>query len=531
MSFQMNRRGFLGTTAFAAGFSILGAGCCSSACGLGQQKIRLAVCGVMGKGFSDWMPMVKSGLAEVVAFCDPDRTTVAQAAGNIKGQKEKGRLPATFCFDPTKVPFFTDYREMFDKMGAQFDAVTVSTPDHMHAAIAIRAMKMGKHVYVQKPLVRTLWEAQEFFKAAKANGVVSQMGNQGSAGDGFRRNVEIVQSGILGDVKEVHVWTNRPIWPQGFAAMKAATTREIVPVPATLDWNAWLGVAAGRPYRKPYDKKTEPQAARFNTGVFHAFNWRGFLDFGAGAFGDMACHTMNLPYRGLELGKVLNAECTQIEEMNGVAYPTKSTVKLTYAARTSQVRPGAKLPEVTLYWYDGDQQKDGDKKLADLMPAVVAMPQYKGKVPRTGCLIVGSKGILCSTNDYGGDSFIALNDEKKVQNIKDHPACKEIAHTIAYRGDSVAGQAKGPGAAAVSADGHYVEFLDAIKGNGPVFAETDSRCYSDVDYSIPIMEGILVGVTAQRVGGVIAWDSKSQSFDRADANAFIKPYIRKGFEF
>ena len=211
----MNRRGFLGTTAFAAGFSILGAGCCSSACGLGQQKIRLAVCGVMGKGFSDWMPMVKSGLAEVVAFCDPDRTTVAQAAGNIKGQKEKGRLPATFCFDPTKVPFFTDYREMFDKMGAQFDAVTVSTPDHMHAAIAIRAMKMGKHVYVQKPLVRTLWEAQEFFKAAKANGVVSQMGNQGSAGDGFRRNVEIVQSGILGDVTEVHVWTNRAVWPQG----------------------------------------------------------------------------------------------------------------------------------------------------------------------------------------------------------------------------------------------------------------------------------------------------------------------------
>ena len=535
MSFQMNRRGFLGTTAFAAGFSILGAGCCSSACGLGQQKIRLAVCGVMGKGFSDWMPMVKSGLAEVVAFCDPDRTTVAQAAGNIKGQKEKGRLPATFCFDPTKVPFFTDYREMFDKMGAQFDAVTVSTPDHMHAAIAIRAMKMGKHVYVQKPLVRTLWEAQEFFKAAKANGVVSQMGNQGSAGDGFRRNVEIVQSGILGDVKEVHVWTNRPIWPQGFAAMKAATTREIVPVPATLDWNAWLGVAAGRPYRKPYDKKTEPQAARFNTGVFHAFNWRGFLDFGAGAFGDMACHTMNLPYRGLELGKVLNAECTQIEEMNGVAYPTKSTVKLTYAARTSQVRPNVELPEVTLYWYDGDQQKDGDKKLADLMPAVVAMPQYKGKVPRTGCLIVGSEGILCSCADYGQDAFIAFKGEKVAQNTKDHPECKKIAVTIP-RCSSVAAaggmeSGKGQGAASLAADGHYIEFLRAIRGEGPKMPLVNSLAYSDVDYSIPMMEAILVGTVAQQVPGKLNWCSEKQRFDVAQANTLVRPVIREGFEF
>ena len=162
--------------------------------------------------------------------------------------------------------------------------------------------------------MRTIWEAHQFFDAAKANNVVTQMGNQGSGGDGFRRNVEIVQSGILGDVTEVHVWTNRPIWPQGFNAMKAATTREVVAVPPGLDWNAWLGVAAGRPYRKPYDKGT-PEA-RFNTGIFHAFNWRGYFDFGAGAFGDMACHTMNLPFRGLELGVVTDAECTQIESQN-----------------------------------------------------------------------------------------------------------------------------------------------------------------------------------------------------------------------
>ena len=306
-------------------------------------------------------------------------------------------------------------------------------------------------------------------------------------------------------------------------------------MPATLDWNAWLGVAAGRPYRKPYDKKTEPQAARFNTGVFHAFNWRGFLDFGAGAFGDMACHTMNLPYRGLELGKVLNAECTQIEEMNGVAYPTKSTVKLTYAARTSQVRPGAKLPEVTLYWYDGDQQKDGDKKLADLMPAVVAMPQYKGKVPRTGCLIVGSKGILCSCADYGQDAFIAFKGEKVAQNTKDHPECKKIAVTIP-RCSSVAAaggmeSGKGQGAASLAADGHYIEFLRAIRGEGPKMPLVNSLAYSDVDYSIPMMEAILVGTVAQQVPGKLNWCSEKQRFDVAQANTLVRPVIREGFEF
>ena len=356
------------------------------------------------------------------------------------------------------------------------------------------------------------------------------MGNQGSGGNGFRRNVEILQSGILGDVKEVHVWTNRPIWPQGFNALKAATTRDIVRPPEGLDWNAWLGVAAGRPYRRPYEKGT-PEA-RFNQGVYHAFNWRGFIDFGCGAFGDMACHTMNLPFRGLELGKVIDAECTQIEEANAVAYPTKSTVKLTYAERVSKVRPGVKLPAVTLYWYDGDQQKDGDKKLADLMPAVVAMERYKGKVPRTGCLVVGSKGILCSCADYGQEAFIALNGEKIAKPTTEHEACKAVARSIPFRTDAAAGgnDASG-GAAALAADGHYIEFLDAIRGKGPTFAETHSRAYSDVEYSIPLMEGILVGTVAQQVPGKLAWNSCKQSFDCEAANTLVKPVIRSGFEF
>ena len=513
MKISASRRGFIKGL---AGLTVIGAGGYRCLAAGRSEKIRLAAVGIWGKGFSDWMPMLKSGMAELVALCDCDRGTLDLVAKN-DGFKALG-------IDLSKIPFYTDYRRLLDdadKLGIQ--AMTVSTTDHTHAPIAIRAMKMGIHVYVQKPLVRTLWELDYFNKTAKENGVITQMGNQGSSLTGFRRGVEVLQSGILGDVKEVHVWTNRPVWPQG-AKAAAATKGAADEIPSTLDWNAWLATAKERPFKGAY-----PQGAKgydpwnICKNVYHPFSWRGFFDFGCGAFGDMACHTMNLPFRGLELGLVSKAELALIEDKTDDAFPMKSTVKLTYAARESKARPGVKLPEVTLFWYDGSQLPS-----ADIMPQVVAA---QGKVPNTGCVVVGSKGILCSTNDYGGDSFIALNDEEKVQNIKDHPACKEIAHTIAYRGDSVAGQAKGPGAAAVSADGHYVEFLDAIKGNGPVFAETDSRCYSDVDYSIPIMEGILVGVTAQRVGGVIAWDSKSQSFDRADANAFIKPYIRKGFEF
>ncbi|MGN0852623.1 MAG: Gfo/Idh/MocA family oxidoreductase [Kiritimatiellia bacterium] len=521
-----SRRDFLKASAFAAAFSGVG-GCFSL--GGGSGKIRLAAVGVMGKGFGDWLPMLKSGKAELVAWCDADANQRTAALNRLADLTKKGKgLPGV---DLTTVPFYTDYRRLMDDAGRLgIQAMTVSTPDHMHAAIAVRAMKQGIHVYVQKPLVRTLWEAKYFGDTAKEFGVVTQMGNQGSAGDGFRRNVEIVQSGILGDVKEVHVWTNRPIWPQGFTAMKAATTRDIVAVPKGLDWNAWLGVAAGRPYRKPYEKGT-PEA-RFNTGVFHAFNWRGFLDFGAGAFGDMACHTMNLPYRGLELGRVLAAECTQIEEMNNIAYPTKSTVKLTYAARESKVRPGVKLPEVTLYWYDGDQQKDGDKRLAELMPAVVAMDRYKGKVPRTGCLIVGTKGILCSCADYGQQAFFALNGEKVAKDTLEHEACKAVPTSIPLcRAAAAGGTDNSAGAASLAADGHYIEFLDAINGDGPVLPLVNSRAYSDVDFSIPMMEGILVGTVAQQVPGKLTWCSCTQKFDCEAANTLVKPVIRQGFEF
>src|SRR5574344_1104936 len=319
--FNVSRRNFLFGSAAVAGFSVIGPGC-ASILPKSHGKIRLAVVGIWGKGFTDWMPMYKSGLVELVAFCDADRNTLNLVAGALK--KEHVAL------DISKIPFYDDYRKLLgDAKKLGIEAMTVSTSDHMHAPIAITAMKMGIHCYVQKPLVRTLWELDYFNKTAKANGVVMQMGNQGSALDGFRRGVEVLQSGILGDVTEVHVWTNRPVWPQGRGAAEA-TKGPADAIPATFNWDTWLGTAQMRNFKGAYPpgkKGYDPWGLCVN--VYHPFSWRGFFDFGCGAFGDMACHTMNLPFRGLELGIVSKAECQLIEDKTDIAFPMKSTVCLT----------------------------------------------------------------------------------------------------------------------------------------------------------------------------------------------------------
>lgn len=513
MKINTSRRGFIRGL---AGASMAGVGGCKMFSG-GCGKIRLAAVGIMGKGLTDWLPMVKSGKAELVAWCDADAAQRTAALTHKFVKAVPGLVDKL-----ARIPFYTDYRRLNDDIGALgIQAMTVSTPDHAHAAIAIGAMKQGVNVYVQKPLVRTLWELDYFKRTAKEYGVITQMGNQGSALDSMRRCVEVVQSGIIGEAKEVHVWTNRPVWPQGLSA-KNASAGAADALPNGLDWNAWLGVAKYRNYKgayKPGEKGYDPWNLCKN--VYHMFSWRGFYDFGAGAFGDMACHTMNMPFRGLELGVVKSAECIKIEEHNDVTYPTKSIVKMVYAERESKYRPGVKLPECQLYWYDGNLKPE-----AALMPKVVAT---LGKVPNTGCYFVGTKGCVVMIDDYGGKCMMALNDEQKMVDMFDHEAAKTVEQRIPRRSDAAANIEKGSGAAAVSADGHYVEFLDAINGDGPVFEETSSRCYADVDFSIPIMEGILVGCAAQQVPGVLNWDAKTQSFDNPAADDLVRPYIRKGF--
>ena len=474
---QVNRRGFIRGSSLAAASMAL-AGGRAQAGGIFSkgprvaprfrkpgEKLNIGVIGVGGKGWSDWMPMFKNG-ENIVALCDVDRAPVDRALAELEKNGVK----------PSQVKCFSDFRKMLDEC-KNLDAVTVSTPDHMHAPAAVRAMKQGCHVYVQKPLVRTIWEANYFGRVAKEQRVFTQMGNQGSSQNGLRRSAELLQSGILGNVTEVHVWTNRPIWPQGIGRPDGSD-----PVPAGLDWNSWLGTAPARPYKKD---------------VYHTFKWRGFYDFGTGAFGDMACHTMNLPFRGLRLGEVSGAECIEIDGLNTETYPNKSVVKMYYKAR-------GKLPAVTLYWYDGNLRPK-----AEVMPKVVAT---FGEVPKTGCYIIGDKATLVSTNDYGAESYVALKDEARMKSLAKHEAFSDAVFPPSFRPNKY------------DKDGQYLEFVNACKGA--------DVCFSDVDHSVPMLEGMLVGCIAQQVPGKLFWNSGKQSFIGNNvANGLVKPYIRAGWEF
>ena len=225
-----------------------------------NEEIRFACIGIGGKGSSDSADAARSG--KVVAVADVDANQLKRADKTLKGAKQ-----------------YADFRKMLDEMGKEFDAVTVSTPDHTHITAAAMAMRMGKHCFCQKPLTRSIAEARLLGELARSQKVATQMGNQGTAGDSLRRAAAFIKSGALGAVKEVHVWTNRPVWPQG------GGRPEEKPVPANLDWDCWLGPAPLRPYAAGY----------------HPFAWRGFWDFGSGALGDMACHTFNMPFMALTL--------------------------------------------------------------------------------------------------------------------------------------------------------------------------------------------------------------------------------------
>ena len=298
----LSRRHFIKTTSLAAGAVAFGVPTLLRAANL-NSKLNIASIGVMGQGESD--TNYCSG-ENIVALCDVDSARAAKQREKYAGAK-----------------FYQDFRKMFDEMGKGIDAVTVTTPDHFHAIAASHAMRLGKHVYCQKPLVQTIYEARYLRKLAHETGVVTQMGNQGSAADGLRRAVECIQAGVIGQVREVHIWTNRPIWPQGIARPAGADT-----VPASLDWDIWIGPAAMRPYNKAYQP----------------FNWRGWLDFGTGALGDMACHTVNMPFRALCLGYPTEIEATVLGVMNQETFPLGSKIRFEFPARHVSMSRRAQNP-------------------------------------------------------------------------------------------------------------------------------------------------------------------------------------------
>jgi hypothetical protein len=468
MKKPLSRRRFMYGVASVAGATFAGPYIIRAA-EVGTEKIRVASVGVSGKGASDVDQVAGAG-GEVAALCDVDENLL-----NAKAKK----------FPNAKL--FRDFRKMFDEIGKSIDAVTVSTPDHCHGIIAGTAMRMGKHVYCQKPLTQTVYEARTLRQLAKDKKVATQMGNQGSAGPGLRRAVEVIQSGLIGDVSEVHVWSNRPIWPQGLARPEGSD-----PVPPELDWDLWLGPAKQRPYKKD---------------VYAPFKWRGWRDFGTGALGDMACHTVNMPFRAVKMGYPNVVECELASRVYEETFPKSSRIRFEFPEREG-------LPPLKFWWYDGNPD---DKNLSPLRPSADITKEIvdmRGKLPTSGALLIGSKGKVFSPDDYGSQFYVMLKDEKKYMGSGNHEAVKAIPESIP--------RAPGKG----DDQSMKVEWFEMIR-------DINKPSYSNFDIAAYLTEIILLGCIALNVGeGVrMEWDGPNmKSPNVPDAAKFVKRDSRPGWE-
>ncbi|MEN6306405.1 MAG: Gfo/Idh/MocA family oxidoreductase [Anaerohalosphaeraceae bacterium] len=345
----ISRRDFLGSAAGMALFTIVP----SHVLGADGQtppsrKLNVAGVGVGGMGGGNIAEIAKT--ENIVALCDVD---FSYAAGTFKNHP--------------KARQFKDYRKMLDEMGKDIDAVVIATPDHTHAVVAMECMKRGKHVYVQKPLTKTVYEARMMAEAARKYNVITQMGNQGHSGEGIRLVCEWIWDGAIGEIREVHAWTNRPIWPQAISR-----PQETPAIPETLDWDLWIGPSPMRPYHPAY----------------LPFKWRGWRDFGTGALGDMACHILDPVFWSLKLKYATSVQgsCVKQDDNTLETYPLGSVIHLEYPSRGD-------LPPVTIHWYDGGlmperpAELEADRKMGD---------------GDGGVLFVGDKGkLMCGCYGRG----------------------------------------------------------------------------------------------------------------------------------
>lgn len=470
----MNRKEFIKNTAFAAGFFIvprhvLGRGFIAP-----SDRLIVAGIGVGGKGQSDIMNFSKTGKADIAFLCDVDDR---RAANSVKS------FP--------KAKYYKDWRELFDKESKNFDAVSVSTPDHNHAAPTLAAMQMGKHVYVQKPLTHDIYEARVLTDAAKKYKVVTQMGNQGASGDGVRQLMEWYDAGEIGKVHTVYCWTDRPVWPQGIPWPTAKA-----PVPAELDWDLWLGTA---PYRD-YVEKLVP------------FNWRGWWEYGTGALGDMGCHIIEPAFRVLDLKYANNVQASAgsvyVDEFKRGYFPEScppsSHVTIQFPKTNKTKGP------VTLHWMDGGIQPE--------RPEELGANELFGD-GGNGTLFIGTKGkMMCGT--YGANPrLIPLSRNK------------EVKTKIKY--------ARVPG----GADGHYGQWVEAsIAGYGK------KELSSPFEIAGPLTEALLMANLALRANDIrvpkadgkgfdypgryikLNWDNDNLKVTNFDAvNQFVKREYRQGY--
>ena len=470
-----SRRKFIQHTAIsAAGFFIVPRHVLGRGFVAPSDKLVIAAIGAGGKGADDIDHFYKSGHAEIGYLCDVDDRQ------SIETRKQ---FP--------KAKYYKDFREMLSKEGKKIDAVSVSTPDHQHAVAAMAAIELKKHVYVQKPLTHDIFEARMLTKAAHRFKVVTQMGNQGSSGDGVRQLQDWYAAGKVGDVHTIYCYTDRPIWPQGIPRPITASA-----IPSELDFDLWLGTAPKK---------------RYFEGVL-PFNWRGWWDYGTGALGDMACHIMAPAFAVLDLGYPISAECSvatkYIENWNKAYYPESgpiaSHITLTFKGKNGK-------PDVELHWMDGGIKPTRPEELG---------PNEKMGDGGNGILFIGTKGKMMA-GTYGVDPQLLPTSRTKVE---------KVPQTIA--------RVKG------GEEGHYAAWIEAaMDGYGSAKAKNLS---SHFDIAGPLTESVLMGNLAirsydiqKKVGSEIEypgrnikllWDGPNMTITNFDeANQFVKRNYREGW--
>jgi len=353
MSRRLSRRAVLEGAAFSGlGVWLAPAPEASGGQKSANERLDIAAVGCGGRAGENLKELAGEN---VVALCDCDERNAAAAFKQFP-----------------KAVRFRDYRKMLDAVHRQIDAVVVSTPDHMHAPASLAAMRLGKHVYCEKPLCWGIHETRLMAQTARHQKVATQMGTQGMAEPGSRAGIEVIRSGVLGDVRELHVWTDRAAgwWPQGVDRPK-----ETPPVPKGLDWDLWLGVAPQRPYHPDYCP----------------FKWRGWKDFGTGPLGDMGIHNAAMPYVALELGLPTSVEVVETSGLKAETFPAWSRLRFEFPAR-------GKRGPVTLWWHDG-----GKKPSAELIGG--------GEVAANGAIVVGTKATLYSIEWTGSDWHLLPKDK------------------------------------------------------------------------------------------------------------------------
>jgi predicted dehydrogenase len=431
------------------------------------RRLRIACVGAAGKGWDDLRAISGEGqLHDVVALCDIDHRDGGQQPPNlapVQLARSLGIGAAARMFPKAKL--YSDFRRMFER--ENFDAVTVSIPDHMHATVALTALAMGKHVFVQKPLTQTVHEARVMREVARTKGVTTHMGNQYHSSTGYRCAVNVIQSGVLGKVREAYSWLSaKPVWLPDIQSL----ARGEDPVPKEIHWNEWIGVGQPRAYK---------------THVFHNFNWRAFKEYGTGVLGDMGCHVMDVVVWALDL-KAPTAIRGDVDKVEELIYPDSSIVRYEFPAN-KYVHEGFRYT-----WSDGFKKEppiDKSKLPADF------------KLPGGGSLFIGDEGIMhCSSG-----SVPRLYPQEKFRDYTLGPLKQMFADLAAEKLD------------------HYLEWPNAILAG--------RQASSAFEVSGLLTEIVMLGSIAQRVPGKrLVWDSANLRFDDRAATALVRRQYRKGWE-